>query len=180
MHGRAGPGDQLALVEDRHDQALIGVVDVAVACVVVDKAIALANADGGIVFPVFLDELDRVMDQAGEQQNTAGTADGKVAARREHPGDEVAPLGARRGTHLLEHLEGFVAARLETIAHQCQHGWITLLLHRRVFHLRARRDVVVLHDLGIGPQEQDIVRQELANEFLLAALVTDVFKLSHF
>src|SRR2546421_441475 len=77
---RADPGDQLALVEDGQQAALVGVVDVAEARVVVHEDVAVAHADRGLVLPVLEDVLDRRRGEHREQQHAAGRGDRQIAA----------------------------------------------------------------------------------------------------
>src|SRR3546814_7844140 len=66
VDGRGQPAHQLALVVQRHHHRLIGVVDAAIARVVVDEAVTILDADRRIVGPVLDDEADRVEAAGGE------------------------------------------------------------------------------------------------------------------
>ena len=79
---RRDPGDQLALVEHRQDHALVGVVDVAVAGVVVDEGVAVVHPDARVADPVLVDEPHRVVQYRGERQHPAGADMDQVAGGR--------------------------------------------------------------------------------------------------
>ena len=116
VNGRGQPADEFALVVERHHHRLVGVVDAAVARVVVDEAVAVLDAHGGIVHPVLDDEADRVEAAGGEGDDAVRRDHRQVALRGVDGGDEVAPLGARRRAHLVDHGEGLGQRRVDQAA----------------------------------------------------------------
>jgi hypothetical protein len=116
MDDRRHPGDQLAVVEHRQDHALVGVVDVAVAGVVVDERVAVVDPDARVVGPVLADEADRVMQHRREGQHAAGADMDQVSRRRVDRAGQVTPLRAGGGTGLLHHLERLVQPGYDPLA----------------------------------------------------------------
>ncbi len=111
--GGPGPADQLSLVEDRHDDDLVGVVDPAVECVVRHPDVAVL--DTRVLRIVFEDELDddRLDDRV---QVSTGSGVHQVALRREDGAHHVAGhphAGARRPLEDLERLVEDVVRPLE-------------------------------------------------------------------
>ena len=116
VNGGRKPAHQLALVVERHHHRLVGVVDAAVAGVIVNEAVAVFDADGRILHPVLDDEPDRI-EAAGCEGNDAVRRDhGEIALRGVDGGHKVAPLGAGRRAHLVDHRVGLGQRRVDETA----------------------------------------------------------------
>jgi hypothetical protein len=148
---------------DAHDHALVGVVDVAVARVVVDERVAILHADGWLVDPVLVDEPHRIVQDRGERQHAARTDVRQVSGRRVHGTREIAPLGAGGRARLLHHLECLVEPGDDPLAHPIELVGVDLAGEQPLLLLGARLHRVTAHDLGRRPEEQGGLRQELVD-----------------
>ena len=174
VHRRRHPADQLALVEQRQHHRLVGVVDAAVARIVVDEAVAVAYADGRIIHPVLDDEADRVEAAGGERDDAVRRDHRQVALRGVDAGHQIAPLGPRRGAHLVDHLEAFGQRRVDQAADVMDLVRVRVLRDGDLLHLRALGERVVAHDLGIGPEKQPVFGEELIEQGLVFGGKLDV------
>ncbi len=132
-----------------------------------DEPIPRTDADGFFIDPVLDNELDRVVNQCGEDQYATGTTDRKVTRRRVDTGDNVTPLGTGSCTHLLNHLKTFFTGRLKPVPNGGDLVEVGERFHRLFFFGRARHDAVVAHDLGIGPQEKGSILEEFFDQLLI-------------
>ena len=176
---RGHPGDQLAVVEDRQDHALVGVVDVAVAGVVVDERVTVVHADRRVADPVLVDEAHRVVQHRGEGEHAAGADVDEVAGGGVDGAGEVAPLRARGGAGLRHHLERLVQPGDEPLAYPVQGVRVDRAGQQPLLLGRARRHPVVGHDLRVGPEEQRRLDEEPVDPLLVLGAELLLGQLGH-
>ena len=105
----------------------------------------------------------------GERDDAVRRNHGEIALCGVDTRHKVAPLCAGRRAHLVDHGVGLGQRRIDEAADMVNLVRIEAFFEALVFGRRSWRDTVIAHDLGIRPQEQRVVFQELVQEQLLVS-----------